>query len=170
MLQLFLEWRWWRIRAQLGDEFLVSLDIGSDCFTVIVVITQCGVNIGKRQSGVSGDDLVRSHSHALVPDNDVLDLNAMAQDMWLSTTRARRNSNVFANDWWHLRVRSLRWLSHKEIILDDSSKRKAIVPAYPITPYAYGVFTKSFSSNRPSRSAEISSVFAAPSTISSAIN
>src|SRR5208337_83118 len=86
-LELVLEERR-GLRLQLLDEPMLVLDGGPDLVAVVVVVGEGRMHLGEGDRRVGSRDLGRRHPHLLVPDGDVPDLDAVAEDVRLPATVA----------------------------------------------------------------------------------
>jgi hypothetical protein len=77
--------------ALISAAYLLAASIvGVDPFSVFVLVCERRVHVGEGELGVFRDDFVRTHAHPLVPDRDILDLNAVPVNTWPSAAYARR--------------------------------------------------------------------------------
>src|SRR5438874_628590 len=92
--QLLLHLRRASLRLMLSDKLLVRFDVGVYFGTMAMVVCQGRVHGGKRQPGVRGADFLWAHSHPLMPDGDMLDLNSATGDMRLAAAVARPHDDL----------------------------------------------------------------------------
>lgn len=97
----FLQLRFPRLRLHLGEKPLIRLNVGVDLATMAMIVREGRENGGQRQARVADDDLFGSHPHALVPDGNVLNLDAVAENVRLSVAKARLNRDMLAKDRKH---------------------------------------------------------------------
>src|SRR5262245_45370580 len=64
---------------------------------MIVVVGQRGMHLGQSDARVTRYDLVWAQAHALIPDGDVLDLDAMPEDVGLAAAIAGLDPDVLGD-------------------------------------------------------------------------
>ena len=74
------------------------LDGGLNLVPVVVVVGEGRVHLGERNRRVGGGNLGRRHAHLLVPDGDVPDLDAVAEDMGLPAAVTGADPDVLRDD------------------------------------------------------------------------
>src|SRR5271157_4843374 len=107
-LELLLEERR-GLRLQLLDEPMLVLDGGPDLVAVVVVVGEGRMHLGEGDRRVGSRDLGRRHPHLLVPEGDVPDLDAVAEDMRLPAAVTRADPNVLRDDGQGRRVTGRLW-------------------------------------------------------------
>lgn len=83
------------------NKVFIGLHISANFFPMVMVISKCRVDVSKRELRKIMNDFVRAHSHLLMPNNDVLNANAMAGDTSTSAAGPRRLLNVLWNRFLH---------------------------------------------------------------------
>ncbi len=89
--------------AKLFSERLASPDGFVYLGPMVEIIGERGVHVGQRQV-VLGGDLIGALSHPLVPDDDILDRDAVSRDTGLAPRDAKRYFNVFVRNYVHERI------------------------------------------------------------------
>src|SRR5947209_10323700 len=87
----------WRAVAKIGRGFAAFLDVPLDLVAVVPIVGEGGVNVGQRQTGVLGNDLVGTEPHPLVPDDDVLHLDSVSLDPRFPAADTGRDFHMFGN-------------------------------------------------------------------------
>src|SRR5262249_26573417 len=119
-----LECRRRGLGLHLLDEPPLFLDRCLDLVPVVVVVGQGRMDLGERDRRVVGDNLGGGHAHPLVPDGDVPDLDAMAEDMGLPAAVPRLDADVLRYHGESLRLGAGRWGVrgfHKSMLLPPHS-------------------------------------------------
>lgn len=81
----------------MSHELFIRGDVGVNGVSVVPVVREGGVNVAKRQAGMIRKDLVRHQSHSLVPDGDMLYLDAVSGNARLPSADPRCDRDVFLN-------------------------------------------------------------------------
>ena len=82
----------------LLDEPTLVLDGGLNLVPVIVVVGEGRMDLGEGNRRIGGGDLGRGHPHLLVPDGDMPDLDAVAEDVGLPAAVAGAYPDIFRDD------------------------------------------------------------------------
>src|SRR5262245_13484023 len=84
-------------RPEPLDELVALPDIRLDLGSVIVIVGQGGMDLGQGDRGQILDDLGRAHPHPYVHDGDILDLDAVAEDVRLAAAIAGLDADILAD-------------------------------------------------------------------------
>src|SRR5262249_47413302 len=82
------------LRLQLLERSVLLGNLRLKLIAVVMIVGERRMHLGQRDRGVLLDDLRRAHAHSLMPDRDMLDLDAVAEDVRLPAAITGTDADV----------------------------------------------------------------------------